>query len=72
MVGMLYVRYTQYSNMFNNKTIYGEELMVKNMKLIVKYVLLVPITLLEWIVWPIAKIHAGLNAVSSWLKKIGQ
>ena len=71
MVGMLYVRYTQYSNMFNNKTIYEEELMVKNMKLIVKYVLLVPITLLEWVVWPIAKIHAGLNKASIWLKRIG-
>jgi hypothetical protein len=57
--------------MFNNKTIYEEKLMVKNMKLIVKYVLLVPITLLEWIVWPIAKIYAGLNAASSWLKNIG-
>jgi len=69
MVGMLYIRYMQYY--INTQTIYEEELMVKIMKQIVKYVALVPITILEWIMWPIAKIHAGLNAASSWLKQLG-
>ena len=69
MVGMLYVRYMQYTNA---QTIYEEELMLKIIKQLVKYVALGPITILEWIMWPIAKIHAGLNAASQWLKRVGQ
>jgi len=69
MVGMLYVRYMQYTNA---QTIYEEELMLKMIKQLVKYVALVPITILEWVMWPIAKIHAGLNAASQWLKRVGQ
>ena len=69
MVGMLYVRCMQYTNA---QTIYEEELMLKIIKQLVKYVALVPITILEWVMWPIAKIHAGLNAASQWLKRVGQ
>ena len=69
MVGMLYVRYMLYTNA---QTIYEEELMLKMIKQLVKYVALVPITILEWVMWPIAKIHAGLNAASQWLKRVGQ
>ena len=69
MAGMLYVRYVQCTNI---KTIYEEKLMLKIIKQLVKYVALVPITILEWIMWPIAKIHAGLNAASQWLKRVGQ
>ena len=66
---MLYVRYVQCNNI---KTIYEEKLMLKTIKQLVKYVALVPITILEWVMWPIAKIHAGLNAASQWLKRVGQ
>ena len=69
MAGMLYVRYVQCTNI---KTIYEEKLMLKIIKKLVKYVALVPITILEWVMWPIAKIHAGLNAASQWLKRVGQ
>ena len=69
MAGMLYVRHMQCTNI---KTIYEEKLMLKIIKQLVKYVALVPITILEWIMWPIAKIHAGLNAASQWLKRVGQ
>lgn len=72
MVGMLYVRYMQYTN---TKNMYKEEPMLKITKCVqrvVKYVVLGPIMVLEWIMWPVAKVHAGLNSASQWLKKVGQ
>jgi hypothetical protein len=41
-------------------------------KKIFAYVPLVPIMIIEWIMWPVAKIHAGLSAASRWLRKVAQ
>jgi hypothetical protein len=39
------------------------------MKKFVKWVMLVPVEIVEWIMWPVAKVHAWLHKFSVWLHK---
>ena len=57
MTGMLYLRVLEFCGHS-----YGEDYMVKK---ITKWVVLVPIKVVEWAMWPIVKVHA-------WLHKLGQ
>ena len=40
------------------------------MKKIVKWVMLVPIKIVEWIIWPVAKVHSWLRKLSDWLHDV--
>ena len=62
MIGMLYVRLLEYENKF-----YGEYDMMKK---IMKWVMLVPIKIVEWIIWPIAKVHSWLRKLADWLHDV--
>ena len=60
MVGILYVRLLDYQN-----NLYGEQNMI--IKKIVKWSMLVPVKIVEWIIWPVAKVHAWLCKFADWL-----
>jgi hypothetical protein len=71
MVGILYVRLLEYQNNF-----YGEQnmtnpndcpFMVMPIKKIAKWSMLVPVKIVEWIIWPVAKVHAWLCKFADWL-----
>mgnify|MGYP003150860061 FL=1 len=62
MTGMLYVRFIEHENKF-----YGEYVMMKK---IVKWVMLVPIKIVEWTIWPIAKVHSWLRKLVNWLHDV--
>ena len=47
--------------------LYGEQSM--KMKKFVKWVMLVPVKIVEWIMWPVARVHAWLHQFSVWLHK---
>ena len=38
-------------------------------KKITKWVMVIPIKIIEWIIWPVAKVHELLKCLSSWLQK---
>ena len=38
-------------------------------KKIMKWVMVIPIKIVEWSIWPIAKIHELLKRLASWLNK---
>jgi hypothetical protein len=40
------------------------------MKKIVKWVMLVPIKIVEWTIWPIAKVHSWLRQLVNWLHDV--
>ena len=70
---MLYVKLMEYSNAWDRKNVmYREKILMNIFKKILAYVPLVPIMIIEWIMWPIAKIHSGLSSVSRWLREVAQ
>ena len=38
-------------------------------KKIMKWVMVIPIKIVEWAIWPVAKIHELLKRLSNWLHK---
>jgi len=48
-------------NLHKNK---GETMIKK----IIKWVMLIPVKIVEWAMWPIAQIHIQLTHLSKWLK----
>ena len=38
-------------------------------KKILKWVMLIPVKIVEWTMWPIAQVHVQLTRLSNWLKK---
>jgi hypothetical protein len=61
MVGMVYVRVLEMSSQS-----YGEDYMVKK---IVTWIMMIPIKVVEWAMWPVAKAHQQLKKLSAWLHK---
>jgi|TARA_R100000315_G_C5223228_1_gene134763 hypothetical protein len=59
MVGVFYVRVLEMSSYS-----YGDDYMVKK---IVKWVMMIPIKVVEWVMWPVAKAHQQLKKLSAWL-----
>ncbi len=43
---------------------YGEDYMVKK---IVTWIMMIPIKVVEWAIWPVAKAHQQLKKLSAWL-----
>jgi len=41
------------------------EIMIKNIS---KWVMLIPIKVVEWIMWPVAQAHIQLTKLSKWIK----
>ena len=61
MVGMIYVQVLEFSSRY-----YGEDYMVKK---IAKWIVFLPIKVVEWAMWPVAKAHKHLTKASAWLHK---
>jgi hypothetical protein len=40
--------------------------MIKN---IITWVMLIPIKIVEWVIWPTAKVHELLKRLSNWLQE---
>jgi len=59
MMGMVYVRVLEMSSQS-----YGEDYMVKK---IVTWIMMIPIKVVEWAMWPVAKAHQQLKKLSAWL-----
>lgn len=38
-------------------------------KKIVKWAMVIPIKVVEWAIWPVAKVHELLKRLSSWLQE---
>ena len=73
MNGMLYIKLIEHSNAWNRKTIFNrEDRIMSAVKKIFAYIPLVPIMVIEWVMWPVAKIHSGLSAASRWLREAAQ
>jgi len=73
MTGMLFVRLMESGSTWNNKFECKEKThMVKTIKRYIAYIPLIPIMIIEWAMWPVAKIHSGLNCISQWLRRVGQ
>ena len=60
MLGIMYAKVLACQN-----NLYGEQNMI--MKKIAKWSMLVPIKIVEWITWPVAKVHAWLYKLADWL-----
>ena len=61
MGGVLYTRVLECS-----KYSYEEDYMVKK---IAKWIVFLPIKVIEWAMWPVAKAHKHLTKASAWLHK---
>ena len=61
MGGVLYTRVLECS-----KYSYQEDYMVKK---IAKWIVFLPIKVVEWAMWPVAKAHKHLTKASAWLHK---
>ena len=61
MGGVLYTRVLECS-----KYSYEEDYMVKK---IAKWIVFLPIKVVEWAMWPVAKAHKHLTKASAWLHK---
>ena len=61
MGGVLYTRVLECS-----KYSYEEDYMVKK---IAKWIVFIPIKVVEWAMWPVAKAHKHLTKASAWLHK---
>ena len=59
MGGVLYTRVLECS-----KYSYEEDYMVKK---IAKWIVFIPIKVVEWAIWPVAKAHKHLTKASAWL-----
>ena len=59
MVGVFYVRVLEMSSYS-----YGDDYMVKK---IVTWIMMIPIKVVEWAMWPVAKAHQQLKKLSAWL-----
>ncbi len=59
MGGVLYTRVLECS-----KYSYEEDYMVKK---IAKWIVFIPIKVVEWAMWPVAKAHKHLTKASAWL-----
>ena len=59
MGGVLYTRVLECS-----KYSYEEDYMVKK---IAKWIVFIPIKVVEWAMWPVAKAHKQLTKASAWL-----
>ena len=59
MVGVIHVRVLELSSHS-----YREDYMIKK---IAKWSMLVPVKIVEWIIWPVAKVHAWLCKFADWL-----
>tara|TARA_R110000850_G_scaffold94095_2_gene198663 strand:+ start:510 stop:701 length:192 start_codon:yes stop_codon:yes gene_type:complete len=61
MMGMVYVRVLEMSSQS-----YGEDYMFKKF---IKWVMVVSIEAVGWLMWPVAKAHQKLKELSAWLHK---
>ena len=59
MMGMVYVRVLEMSSQS-----YGEDYMFKKF---IKWVMVVSIEAVGWLMWPVAKAHQQLKKLSAWL-----
>ena len=54
-------------NLRNTRRVYSKgETMIKNIS---KWVMLIPIKLVEWAMWPVAQAHIQLTKLSKWIRK---
>ena len=73
MTGMLFVRLMESSSTWSRRDTYKEKTsMIKKIKRYITYIPLIPIMVIEWAMWPVAKIHAVLSAASRWLREMAQ